>query len=163
VNYLLVKHNDKGAAISILVIYFILFLLMATSFFRLLYITIFDPPYLTLGPAALRDRKSNRKSKDKYAEKGIGGSEYDTGNSSGDTSRGVIGSNNDPDSPGLELFYTRDVFVCERDGKPRWCPHCQNVRPLHVLWHIPGMTTLRSPSFRGNGMLTQYLFPLVEA
>ncbi|KAF4119860.1 palmitoyltransferase [Geosmithia morbida] len=35
----------------------------------------------------------------------------------------------DPDSPGLEAFYTKDVFVCEADGRPRWCALCWNWKP----------------------------------
>jgi hypothetical protein len=46
---------------------------------------------------------------------GIGGAEYDPGN----PSIVVAGSENDPDSPGLELFYTKDIFVCDMDGKPK--------------------------------------------
>ena len=35
----------------------------------------------------------------------------------------------DPDSPGLEAFYTKDVFVCEPDGRPRWCTLCWHWKP----------------------------------
>lgn len=34
-----------------------------------------------------------------------------------------------PDSPGLELFYSKDVFVCEIDGRPRWCSECRTWKP----------------------------------
>ncbi|XMA19115.1 hypothetical protein WAI453_011906 [Rhynchosporium graminicola] len=122
VHYLLIKHNDRRAAIPILVIHFILFLLMAASFFRLLYITILDPPLVPLGPSAIRSRSG------KEAGSGIGGGEYNSGQSS----RGIssnVGAQEDPDSPGLELFYTKDVFVCELDGKPKWCSHCANWKP----------------------------------
>lgn len=34
-----------------------------------------------------------------------------------------------PDSPGLEAFYSKDVFVCEVDGRPKWCSECQQWKP----------------------------------
>src|SRR4051812_45785501 len=86
VNYLLVKHHDTGAAIPILVIYFLLFILMTASFIRLVHITICDPPYLPLGPSIDRNRKTSReKSKVRREENGIATGEYDPGGSSGGT------------------------------------------------------------------------------
>lgn len=126
VQYVLREYRDKAAAIPILTIYVILFLLMATSFFRLVYITVFDPPYLPLGLAAHRDQApKNARGKTTSEEDSIGGGEYYQGTSS----VGPIGTKNDPDSPGLELFYTKDVFICEMDGKPRWCSSCANWKP----------------------------------
>lgn len=34
-----------------------------------------------------------------------------------------------PDSPGLENFYSKDVFVCEADGRPKWCSGCRQWKP----------------------------------
>jgi palmitoyltransferase len=130
VDYLLKTNNDKSAAISILVVHFLLFILMTSSFLRLLYITTFDPPYVPLGSRAIeRERKHSRERILRSKETGIGGGEYDTGTNSGDTTADIFGSSDDPDSPGLELFYTRDIFVCEMDGKPRWCSECMNWKP----------------------------------
>ncbi|KAH7390236.1 DHHC palmitoyltransferase-domain-containing protein [Cadophora sp. MPI-SDFR-AT-0126] len=103
---------------------------MASSFLRLVYITTFDPPLVPLGPSAIHKRKtSNRNGGEKKLRGGIGGSEYGSRDSSGDTSRNVASPQDDPDSPGLELFYTKDVFVCELDGKPKWCSYCANWKP----------------------------------
>jgi len=33
------------------------------------------------------------------------------------------------DSPGLEDFYTKEFFVCEGDGRPKWCSECANWKP----------------------------------
>ncbi|KAF7899822.1 hypothetical protein EAF00_004158 [Botryotinia globosa] len=111
VNYLLVEQKSKGAAVPILIIYFLLFVLMASSFFRVVYMTTFDPPYAPLGAgAAAIQRRSKRTIDD------IGGGEYTSGD--------FDGSKTDPDSPGLELFYTKDVFGVEKDGKPKWCSEC---------------------------------------
>lgn len=99
---------------------------MAASLLRLLHITIFDPPYLALGPAALRNNgtyNTSEKEKPKSEIYGIGGAEYHAGAYEGN------GGATDPDSPGLELFYTKDVFSSELDGKPKWCSHCANWKP----------------------------------
>lgn len=129
VDYLLVRHDNKAAAIPILVVNFVLFLFMASSFLRLVYITFFDPPLVPLGPGAINKRNTNSRDRgEKNLRGGIGGSEYGSRDSSGDTSRTVASPQDDPDSPGLETFYTKDVFVCELDGKPKWCSHCANVR-----------------------------------
>lgn len=98
---------------------------MAASFLRLVYITTFDPPYIPLGSSALparRDRISNKengRSRNKQTDIAMG--EYELGD--------ISGGQHDPDSPGLELFYTKDVFVCEMDGRPGWCSPCANWKP----------------------------------
>ena len=37
--------------------------------------------------------------------------------------------NSDSDSPGLEDFYNKNVFVCEGDGRPIWCSMCLIWKP----------------------------------
>lgn len=119
VNYLIRDHGAKGSAIAILVVYFILFILMTIPWLRLVIITTFDPPYVPLGAAAIREREYlNDKTSGQSEEDGIGAGEYQM----------EKGGKNDPDSPGLELFYTKNVFVSEGDGRPIWCSHCKNVR-----------------------------------
>ena len=34
-----------------------------------------------------------------------------------------------PTTASMEEFYTKDVFVCEADAKPRWCSVCLNWKP----------------------------------
>jgi palmitoyltransferase len=34
-----------------------------------------------------------------------------------------------PDSPGLETFYSKEVFECEADGRPKWCSSCRQWKP----------------------------------
>jgi palmitoyltransferase len=132
VNYLLVKHHNLSAAIPILVIYFLLFMFMALSFIRLVYITTFEPPYVPLGQSAPRERVAGmkkigtRKGAVGPGENGIAMGEYNIGNSSDGISAPISGHKDDPDSPGLEFFYTKEVFVSEIDGKPKWCSHCAN-------------------------------------
>lgn len=100
---------------------------MAASLLRLVYITMVDPPYLPLGPASLRNvgtyNATEKEKPRKEAADGIGGTEYQQNTDA------VLGTKDDPDSPGLELFYTKDIFVCEVDGRPKWCSHCANWKP----------------------------------
>jgi palmitoyltransferase len=97
---------------------------MAVCFLRLVHITVTNPSYVPLGPAAIRDRQShNARGKE---EDGIAMGEYNPGDNSAATSPEATDSYNDPDSPGLELFYTKDVFVCSTDGRPIWCSECCN-------------------------------------
>jgi palmitoyltransferase len=133
VNYLLVQHKNKAAAIPILVVYFLLFILMTVCFIRLVHITVTDPPYVPLGSAALRDREVHKKGgRAALKTDEIAMGEYKPGGDSGSTSPEFKGPDSDPDSPGLELFYTKDVYVCSTDGRPIWCSECCNwcVAPI---------------------------------
>jgi palmitoyltransferase len=97
---------------------------MTITFLRLVYVTTFDPPYVPLGRNAYKQKGKARSEKN-----GIGAGEYDAGDGSGSSAGDLKGPQNDPDSPGLELFYTKDVFVCEGDGRPKWCHECANWKP----------------------------------
>ncbi|RFU23663.1 hypothetical protein B7463_g12675, partial [Scytalidium lignicola] len=124
VNYLLVNHHEHGSAIAILVIYFLLLTLLTCAFLRLTYLTTFDPPYVPLGikhsDEGVKRVHHSRKSQERHGY--IESHQYAPADP-------VRTPNNDPDSPGLEHFYTRDVFVCEADGRPRWCSSCANWKP----------------------------------
>lgn len=136
VNYLLAEHDDKSAAVPILVVYFILFFLMTVCFLRLVHITVTDPSYVPLGEAALHERQNNKsgKGRAKAKEDGIAMGEYNSRSSQGGTPE--TSSEKEHDSPGLELFYTKDVFVCSHDGRPIWCSECCNwyVCEVTALW-----------------------------
>lgn len=123
VSYLLARHDDKKAAIAILVIYFALFLPMAAAFFRLVLLTLFDPPYLPRGAAATHDQKSGRRQrKAKSASHDMEGSEYLP---TVEPAKSV----QSPDLSDLEQYHKKDIFVCEQDGKPKWCSECAAWKP----------------------------------
>ncbi|KAH8594061.1 DHHC palmitoyltransferase-domain-containing protein [Bisporella sp. PMI_857] len=130
VNYLLVKHDNIRAAAPILSIHCALLVLMLICFIRLIHITLFDPPYVPLGPSALRNQQAQyQKSKSRRGMKDIGAGEYEANRNSDGTSSDNAEAKNDPDSPGLELFYTKVIFRSEVDGRPTWCSSCQNWKP----------------------------------
>jgi len=129
VDYLLNGSSRRaGTATVLLVIYFILMLSMAITYFRLLYVVLFDPGFVPLGRPALNDiakhkRNEKRRRKVGARDDGLGGWEYEA------PPKKVVNWHTDADAPGLEEFYRRDVFVCEMDGKPKWCTDCGNWKP----------------------------------
>lgn len=120
VDDLLKKKKRPGAAVPILTIYFTLLLLMSLTYARLLYIVNSDPGYVPLGPRAMLKKK-------RRTEPARTGSSATDGTFSSSYENTLDRTN--PDCPGLENFYTRDIFACEPDGRPRWCTECENWRP----------------------------------
>jgi palmitoyltransferase len=139
-----------GAAIAIIVIYFVVLLPVLISYFRIIYIIVADPGYVPRGElwyqqhrrsrheAVARRRKRSKPSLGS-PEKKADRSWLDTDAELGRGGGGFGQSYNltvSPDqrdisapSPGLEQFYTKDVFVCREDGYPIWCSICQNWKP----------------------------------
>ncbi|KAI1104544.1 zf-DHHC-domain-containing protein [Jackrogersella minutella] len=116
--YLINKRSEFAAAIVILILYFIFLLLMIATYLRSVLTVLFDPGVVPLGPLAIERRKREKENRKQ------GRQEHDL------ESRPYHGGPDDnPDSPGLEEFYTKDVFVCENDGRPKWCSECCNWKP----------------------------------
>ncbi|KAI0017888.1 palmitoyltransferase PFA5 [Xylariomycetidae sp. FL0641] len=117
---LIKNRHQNGAAIAILVLYFLFLLLMTATYFRTIIAANVDPGLVPLGPLAIERRKveeNKRKEKKKKKQEQPGDVE---------SQAYFAGPDNNPDSPGLEHFYTKDVFVCESDGRPKWCSECSN-------------------------------------
>lgn len=90
---------------------------MIASYLRTILTITFDCGVVPLGALAIERRKNAaKKARDSQGSVMDGYSYYG-------------GPDPDPDSPGLEQFYTRDVFVCESDGRPKWCSECCNWKP----------------------------------
>ena len=130
VNYLL-KPKDAipraGITAALLTIYFILILFMTITYIRLLYVVTFDPGYLPLGKAAKsykQSKKTRPRSRDTSNDK-----ENDNFGREYASSETCITRDEDPDSPGLELFFSKKIFVCSQDGRPKWCSACANWKP----------------------------------
>lgn len=125
VDYLLNGNERRaGTATALLAIYFALMLTMAITYFRLLYIVLFDPGFVPLGrPARAHDVDPKRQRGVGARDDGVGGREY------GVPPKKTLNWHTDADAPGLEGFYSRDVFVCEMDGRPKWCAECGCWKP----------------------------------
>ena len=141
-NFILVDYLLNGLSprpstvIALLIIYFLLFLFMSITYVRLLYIVTFDPGFIPLGPVAANSKRKRRAGarNDKRDEKRSGRNKSDGGLTTGgeyiaDEPKNSINLHTNADSPGLEEFYSKDVFVCEQDGRPKWCTECGNWKP----------------------------------
>lgn len=134
-----------GAAIAVLVLYSILLLLMANTYFRLLFTVAFNPGYVPRGAQWHANRKNIRKSSGRSRSHGNPGSyqsrekpeeaahDCKEGNralgSAYAPSNDTSAPNTIGPAPGLQDFYNRDVFICKGDGRPIWCSTCLNWKP----------------------------------
>ncbi|KAH6607226.1 hypothetical protein Trco_003539 [Trichoderma cornu-damae] len=117
VGYLYRKKGQAGVVTAFLVLYFFFFLLMAASYLRTFFTVQLNPGVVPLAPqlqaqrdAAEKLRKRHKRNRDVE-------------------DRALAPPDPNPDSPGLEAFYSKDVFVCEVDGRPKWCSECQQWKP----------------------------------
>lgn len=120
VNYLLHPPQHvparHGAGIAVIVIYFLILLPMAVSYFRVLQVVVTNPGYVTLA-------KPERSQDEKDGSKSAHGMEH------GFLDRRGIWEGRVPPPPGLEHFLDKDVFECDIDGYPRWCSSCKQWKP----------------------------------
>lgn len=120
VQYVLRSLHNTAVAVVVLVLYCLLFILALASYLRVFFAIQRDPgfvpllqdiPSKSLDPAEKKGRKS-RSSRLPDPE-----------------TASWCPPDTDLDSPGLETFYSRDVFSCEVDGRPRWCSNCRQWKP----------------------------------
>lgn len=117
VSYLYRNKGQTGVATTFIVLYFFFFLLMTSAYLRTFFTVQLNPGVVPLAPeeqierdAAEHLRKRHKRNRDVEE-------------------RALAPPDPNPDSPGLEAFYSKDVFVCEVDGKPKWCSECQQWKP----------------------------------
>ncbi|KAF9248171.1 hypothetical protein DTO006G1_1413 [Penicillium roqueforti] len=116
-----------GAGAAIIAIYYVLLIPMVVSYMRLYYQVLWNPGYLPLGEQKLADDESIKQSK-RRGKKGTRKADPEKTNQADmDVERGsnstAVGTAVQSDI-GLESFYTKDVFVCQEDGRPLWCTTC---------------------------------------
>ncbi|KAK0723720.1 DHHC palmitoyltransferase-domain-containing protein [Apiosordaria backusii] len=114
-DYFLQIQPKNGVAAAFLALYFFFLLLMLLSYFRVFLEIQQNPGVTPLGERAVQQREQEKERK-RLGRKG--GSDLEAGE------RYEACADNNPDSPGLERFYSKDVFVCNTDGRPRWCSSC---------------------------------------
>lgn len=114
--YLYRKKRQHGTAIALIVLFFVFFLLTIAAYLRTIYNTMLNP-----GSVPLNERRkaveAERKALGKREREDI------------ESQEGWMPVDQNPDSPGLEAFYSKEVFACEQDGRPKWCSLCWNWKP----------------------------------
>ncbi|KAL2161145.1 hypothetical protein VTH06DRAFT_8364 [Thermothelomyces fergusii] len=113
VDFFLSYRRQTGTAIAFLVLHFVFFALVLVTYLRLFLVIQSDPGVTPLGPKAAEQDTATKRG-------GQGEPDLEA------AQRYEAQPDDDPDSPGLERFYSKDVFVCETDGRPRWCSTCRN-------------------------------------
>ncbi|KAK7432831.1 Palmitoyltransferase pfa5 [Neonectria magnoliae] len=114
VNYLYRQEHKTGTAIALIVLYLVFLVLTLAAYLRTFITVSFSPGLVPLSPerqALEKERKRNRHR----------GRDIET--------EPWVPPDPNPDSPGLEAFYSKDVFVCELDGRPKWCSDCRSWKP----------------------------------
>ena len=127
-------YSRKAVAGGLLAGFYVLIIVMVTAFIRLITTILWNPGFTPRGPgwaeqqtqtAGIKGSKWHRYDRRK---RGLGAHpEKREGDPSNDDI--AVGGNSEKanvqwDASGLEAFYMKDVFVCEPDGKPRWCSTC---------------------------------------
>jgi palmitoyltransferase len=97
--------------------YFLFMFLMIATYLRTIWVINMNPGVVPLGPMAVERRKAEARKPKKLRKDDLEGQPY------------YVGPDQNPDSPGLEDFYTKDAFICEDDGRPKWCSECCNWKP----------------------------------
>ncbi|KAJ5360488.1 Zinc finger DHHC-type palmitoyltransferase [Penicillium concentricum] len=118
-----------GAGAAILAIYYVLLIPMVVSYIHLYYHVLWNPGYLPLGEQKLADDESAKQSKRRRGKKSARKADPEKSPNQADTDveRGSNSTTVDiqvQSDVWLESFYTKDVFVCQEDGRPLWCSTC---------------------------------------
>ena len=107
-NFLNVGTSRIGSGAAILVIYWILFVMIVSSFFRMLWTIYRHPGFIERGPskhaATLEDEKTEQAPTELLERLSF-------------------------PAPTLDDILSKDVFVCQPNGTPRWCTTCRIWRP----------------------------------
>ncbi|UNI22408.1 Protein S-acyltransferase [Purpureocillium takamizusanense] len=116
VQYLYRTEGKSGLAVALLVLYFLFFVLSVATYLRTFLAVQLNPGLVPLlheerGDLGEKRRAStSRRGRDPEANP-------------------WVPPDANPDSPGLEAFYSKDAFVCEVDGRPKWCSDCRQWKP----------------------------------
>ncbi|KAJ3472744.1 hypothetical protein NLG97_g10747 [Lecanicillium saksenae] len=109
--YYIQKKGRTGFGAGMIVFYFVIFFIMISAYLRTFAATDETNEKQPLPPPPPRRRRRRR------------GEEPDV------EAQPWAPVDMNPDSPGLENFYSKDVFVCEADGRPKWCSGCRQWKP----------------------------------
>jgi palmitoyltransferase len=125
-----------GTGAAIIVVYYVILFPVIVTYIRLLYNVVWNPGFLPRGSPSIskqhdtelpshhhRDSKRRKKihRRTRTLEKADTSEEVDVERCL-DVNAG--GKAYPLDTAGLESFYTKDVFVCQPDGRPIYCSTC---------------------------------------
>lgn len=125
----------RGAGIAILVIYFLLFVPMAVSYFRVLQTIATNPGFVPRPGEGKKDSRKSDRSGQRRSDRSGGSSDGSTEEKDGylhDGKSDGAGDERIGTPAGLDFYYKRDVFECEMDGMPRYCSTCKIWKPDRV-------------------------------
>lgn len=122
--YYIVKKGRIGFGAGLSALYFVVFIIMIAAYLRTFVAVIRDPGLVPLVNDGQADddaiekqpppprRRRRRRDEEPDVE-----------------AQPWTPADMNPDSPGLERFYSKDVFACEADGRPKWCSGCRQWKP----------------------------------
>ncbi|PYI02406.1 palmitoyltransferase pfa5 [Aspergillus sclerotiicarbonarius CBS 121057] len=129
------RSSRVGAGAAILAVFYILIIVVITTYLQLLYNVVRNPGYLSRAPPPIKEQdtepsdrhhqKKRRQRKGRTAEK-LDKTELDVERSPDCNANGDASP---LDMTALENFYTKDVFVCQEDGRPLYCSTCCHYKP----------------------------------
>ena len=127
--------SRNGAATAVLFLYFLFFLAIAITYFRLLYVVATNPGFVERSEQWYAQNKGGKgprlgrkASGDPLSEKRSKRSGSLNARAYSDAHATADGATSEQ-RPSLQEFFKRDAFVCQGDGRPAWCSHCQNWKP----------------------------------
>ncbi|KAK3695562.1 DHHC palmitoyltransferase-domain-containing protein [Podospora appendiculata] len=118
--------NDQKqprTATIFLAFYFVFLFLMLAAYLRVFLVIQYNPGVVPVGPRAAQ-QKQHWNERPERSRRGNRARDDDV-----ESIRYAASRDENPDSPGLEDFYSKDVFVCDFDGRPPWCSTCCNWKP----------------------------------
>jgi palmitoyltransferase len=116
IDFLYNERGETGLVLTFLILYFLFLCLSIATYLRTIWVVKTDPGVVDLLP----DSRGAKIEANRRAGRGKEDIEAQVG---------WWPPDEDPDSPGLENFYRKDAFICESDGRPRWCHDCGQWKP----------------------------------
>ncbi|KOS21868.1 Palmitoyltransferase PFA5 [Escovopsis weberi] len=119
IHYLYRQKRQTGVAAVFLALFFLFLVLTLAAYLRTFAAVQLDPGLVPLSQQVEAELEAAGKSRNSWCRRRDRDVEE----------RAWSPPDTNPDSPGLEAFYSKDVFVCEADGRPKWCSECRRWKP----------------------------------